>query len=259
MFAQGDNRFDVAWDEFLIGTLYGDRYASFASSINFGRSFIRLVPQYNYTDVGESSSVSYEDYLKAWIKKICIDFPTATYTAFVGNVFRNGAAANSSGIIACYIGSCASLTDGLPQYATGIVFTYGSTGIVHRFGTDSYSFWHSQITPDGSEEVALSYSTNNIVTSANFSSGVKLYKSGKACALHIQFTPTSTSGGSSYVTIGTIPSGSRPQQQVDVATHLDSTTFRLIDLRVTTTGNIQVYKNNTYTQTLRGNLAWITA
>lgn len=260
MFSQGNNRFDVAWDSYFQGNLYIQRIVSELSATNGGYTMIRPVPRWNYDDIlSGTDSFPASNYLTAWLKKVAETYPTATQTTYVGNVVPLNV-----GFVACYVQSCADVSGGLPQTSVGIYVPYNEVssanrGAIVRFGTSSYTFWYDVILPQVSKEISLSYSTNNIVTSANFSSGVKLYQSGKACALHIQFTPTSTSGGSSYVTIGTIPSGSRPQQQVDVATHLDSTTFRLIDLRVTTSGNIQVYKNNTYTQTLRGNLAWITA
>lgn len=262
MYSQGASRLDVAFNSWFNAQLAADRFLSFYQATNGGYSIMRLVPRWNYTDIlgGTSDPFPASNYIEAWIKKVVETYNTATNTTFVGNAYPSG-----QGMIACYIYSCASdIVGGLPESCAGIYIPYNEStsanrGAIVRFGTASNVFWYDVILPQVSKEITLSYSTNNIVTSANFSSGVKLYQSGKACALHIQFTPTSTSGGSSYVTIGTIPSGSRPQQQVDVATHLDSNTFRLIDLRVTTTGNIQVYKNNTYTQTLRGNLAWITA
>lgn len=262
MFSQGDNRFDVAFNSWFNAQLAADRFLSFYQATSGGYSIVRVVPRWSYQDIlgGTSDPFPASNYIEAWIKKVVETYTTATNTSFMGSAYPSG-----QGMIACYIYSCASdIVGGLPESCAGIYIPYNEStsanrGAIVRFGTASNVFWYDVILPQVSKEISLSYSTNNIVTSANFSSGVKLYQSGKSCALHIQFTPTSTSGGSSYVTIGTIPSGSRPQQQVDVATHLDSTTFRLIDLRVTTTGNIQVYKNNTYTQTLRGNLAWITA
>jgi hypothetical protein len=77
--------------------------------------------------------------------------------------------------------------------------------------------------------------------------------------LNVYATPTSTAGGTSFVTIGTIPSGYRPQVQVGQGLTLDASTYYDIQIRVTTGGNIQVYKNVTSTAGFRTNMTWIIA
>lgn len=258
MYSQAPNQFDVAWGASFFDFLAGERLRSLVQAENGGYSFIRIPPRWNFDDItgGTEDGFPSATYLEAWVRKIVETYPTATSTTFLGNVQPS-----YGGIVACYISSCADSSGGLPKTAGGIYVPHTSSaltrGAIVRFGCDSYTFWYSIIYPNASETVALTYATNSIFTEANFNSGFRCYRSGRVVTLNVYATPTSTAGGTSFVTVGTIPSGYRPQIQVGQGLTLDATTYYDIQIRVTTAGNIQVYKNVTSTAGFRTNMTWI--
>lgn len=258
MFSQGDNRFDVAWDAFFQKRISSESILSLAQATDGGYSTIRIPPRWNFNDIngGTEDGFPSATYLEEWLRKVVETYPTATSTNFLGNVMPS-----YGGIVMCYISSCVDSSGGLPKTADGIYIPHTSSalikGAIIRFGCDNYTFWYTILYPNASEEVALSYSTNSVFTEANFNSGFHCYRSGRVVTLNVYATPTSTAGGTSFVTVGTIPSGYRPQIQVGQGLTLDSSTYYDIQIRITTAGNIQVYKNVTSTAGFRTNMTWI--
>ena len=256
MFSQGDNRFDVAWDSFFSGFVSQDYIRSRLQGTSAGYTRLFPVAAYNYIDLGKAEAISTASELcELWLKKVCADYPTTSD----GSIYIGRAQPGTRGMIAALIYSTGTTQDGLPEHSAGIYIPYGNSGIIVRFGTSSYSFWSKNIYPQESESIELTYTTNSIFTEANFNSGFHCYRSGKVVTLNIYATPTSTAGGTSFVTIGTIPSGYRPQVQVGQGLTLDASTYYDIQIRVTTGGNIQVYKNVTSTAGFRTNMTWILA
>ena len=261
MFSQGDNRFDVAWDSYFLGSLYLPRIISSLSATNGGYTLIQPVPRWSYDDIlSGTDSFPSSNYLTAWLKKVAETYPTAGQTTFVGNVLPINV-----GFVACYVQSCSDVSGGLPQTATGIYIPYNTATSIHRgaivrFGTDAYTFWYNVIEASDSEAVTLTYKDDqSIITSANFASGFHCYRSGKVVTLNVGATFSATAGGSGYVTVGTIPSGYRPQNTLYETVPLDTSSYNNCGIQVDTSGNIKIYKNNTSTQGFRVNLTWILA
>ena len=259
MFSQGDNRFDVAWPSYFNESVIADRFTSLLGATNGGWSTFRVLPRWSYNDIlSGTDGFPSNTYLEAWVKKIAETYPTDTARGYIGNV-----APLQGGFSMCYIESCADVSGGLPNISTGIYVPYNSSTSIHRgaivrFGTDNYTFWYNVLESSDSEEVTLTYSTGNVIfTQANFNSGFHLYRSGKICTLHVYATPSNQAGGSTFVTVGTIPSGYRPKIDIGQGVTLDSGTYTDNQIRITSGGNIQVYKNHTGTAGFRTNLTWI--
>ena len=252
MFSQGNNRFDEAWDAWLYGLTRPKTIRNFNTNATYATDVI-IVPRYTVADLGMSSvSFPYDDYWKAWLKRLCQDYSTASnYTLFIG-----GASPNSTGIAYAFIGSVSSLTDGLPNLSDGFYIYSGSdtNEAMVRFGTNGGVFRTRAFFANDTEVGTVAYVTNSLVAEADASHGLR--KSGKVVTLRFSITPSGTSGGTSWVTIGTIQSGFRPSYYVyQNAASLNSTGQSWI--RVDSSGNLQLYKNNTSTAAVRCEMTWI--
>ena len=132
-----------------------------------------------------------------------------------------------------------------------------------RFGTAvassggaGYNWWYRVHCAVNNISVPLTYSTNSLVDSTNFAN-VICRNSGAVVTLRVQVTTTTTSGGTAWTTIGTIPAGYRPSEWYYRNCFNESNTFSRGGLRVGTAGEIQIYKNNTTAMTIRESLSWI--
>ena len=258
MFSQGQYRVDVAWDAWFNGRVLPGQLSSLVSSDSSVRSNIILPGRHLASDImGAADSFPYNAYLEAWLKRICVDHPGATTTtAFFGTATPGSGGA---GIIACEIDSTEDLSGGLPNNSSGFLIPRQNSAVI-RFGTAGYSFWYRVIYANDPEDGTLTYTNNSLIPEAQFGN-IGLKKSGKVVTLSTTsgITPSSTSGGTSYTTIGTLPSGFYPQTQTEIPIVLRSTTYYSAFLQVTTAGNIRLYKNNTSTNILNFAMSWITA
>lgn len=261
MYSQGANRLDVAWDTWMNGITYPAHLASAkVGSVSLVRSHEVLVPRYTYNDLlsGTTENAPYTNFLTAWLKQVCADYASSvgsTPTVFIGETTPG-----SHGIIRCIIYSTTTTQGGLPASSSGIFIPYNYDGRIIRFGTNNYTYSSKVFLPDDPEDGTLTYTTNSLIPEAQFAN-IGLKKSGKVVMLSTTsgITPSSTSGGTSYTTIGTLPSGFYPQTQTEIPIVLRSTTYYSAFLQVTTAGNIRLYKNNTSTNILNFAMSWITA
>lgn len=258
MYSQGQYRVDVAWDSWFNGRVLPGQLSSLVSSDSSVRSNIILPGRHLASDImGAADSFPYNAYLEAWLKRICVDHPGATTTtAFFGTATPGSGGA---GVIACEIDSTGDLSGGLPNNSSGYFIPRQNSAVI-RFGTTGYSFWYRVIYANDPEDGTLTYTNNSLISEAQFGN-IGLKKSGKVVTLSTTsgITPSSTSGGTSYTTIGTLPSGFYPQTQTEVPIVLRSTTYYSAFIQVTTAGNIRLYKNNTSTNILNFAMSWITA
>ena len=257
MFSQGNNRFDVAWNSWFEGTVFP---SLFASHENAGaRSYVLITPRYSYTDLlGSADSYPYESYFQAWLRQMCSDYALKYGTSVIDIIGE--AYPNSLGLIIGRLRQPSDTVNGLPKSSTfAYLFTSSGenneAGSIIRFGTYSDgTFYCKQIFPNNTVTGTVAYVTNSLVAEADTGHGLR--KSGKVVSLRFQITPSGTSGGTSWVTIGTIPSGFVPPYYVyQNAASLNSTNQSWI--RVDSSGNLQLYKNNTSTAAVRCEMTWI--
>ena len=248
MFSQGNNRLDVAWDTYIQGMLRPLRLRNLNTNASYATD-LYVVPSYTYNDLGISTDgFPYSTYLSAWLKRVCADYATAGRACFVGMGYPGGRM-----MILAMVDNTGTTQDGLPQYSRGISFGYQNTSLV-SFHTNAYTFGTAIFYDQTTEAGTVSYVTNSLVAEADASHGLR--KSGKVVTLRFSITPSGTSGGTSWVTIGTIQSGFRPSYYVyQNAASLNSTGQSWI--RVDTSGNLQLYKNNTSTSAVRCEMTWI--
>lgn len=261
MFAQGSNRFDVAWTTRIQGALYANRYISELSSpLHSWGSVIYEVPNYQYDDVGCADTDTYSAKLTGWLTRVAQDYPTATYATFVGGFYASGI-----GTIICYINDCSDVSGGIPKNSSGIYFPYHASsdinlGAVYRFGTFNYTFWIKVIRPSTPITGTLEYVSNSIITSSS-NLGMTLKKSGNVVTLNATSTTVSNASSSSLVTIANLPSGFYPSGVNAAITvpQQSGSTFSYMSLYATTDGLLRVIKSNTSTGAFRATLTWITS
>ena len=154
------------------------------------------------------------------------------------------------------IGSVSSLTDGLPNLSDGWYIYSGddTNEAMVRFGTNNGTFKCRVYYANDTEAGTVAYVTNSLVAEADCSHGLR--KSGKVVTLRFSITPSGTSGGTTWVTIGTIPSGFRPSYWVYQNTAGLNTTSQTY-IRVDSSGNLQIYKNHTSAAVVRCEMTWI--
>ena len=98
-------------------------------------------------------------------------------------------------------------------------------------------------------------------TTSNISTGVTLQKYGKLCVLTVDRSCALTSSWAT-VSLGTIPSGSRPITEIDGVAVVENTTGRCAQIKVTTAGVATVNAmggDSLGTQYVHGSVAWICA
>lgn len=250
MFSQGNNRFDVAWPSYFNGASFVDTVYNLANRSAGSASRIRPVGTYSYGDLGIASGMT-SAFFEAWIKKVCEDYPTDTYMVYVGT-----ATPNAKGVIMCEIYNTSTLTDGLPEYATGCYYHESYTGRIYTFGTYAYNFWFHVYRPDTEQYASsVTWTDNAVVAESGLTSTLR--KQGEIVTLDLSLAPTGTSGGSAYVNIGTIPSGYRPQNDVTIITPLFSATYSYAVIQAKSTGVLRIWKNNTSTASFNANMTWI--
>ena len=258
MFSQGTNRLDVAWNSWLEGTVFPSLLASHESAS--ARSYVLIAPRYSYTDLlgGTADSFPYETYFQAWLRRMCSDYAFKYGTSIIDIIGE--AYPNSYGLIIGRLRQPSDTVDGLPKSSTfAYLFTssgdYKEAGSIIRFGTYSDgTFYLKVIYTNDTITGSVAYVTNSLVAEAGCGHGLR--KSGKVVTLRFEITPSGTSGGTAWVTIGTIPSDFKPSYYVyQTAASLNSTNQSWI--RVDTSGNLQLYKNNTSTSAVRCEMTWI--
>lgn len=256
MFSQGANRFDVAWDSYFNKNVSSDRLVSLLRGTSGGFTHIRIVPRWSFNDLlgGTESPYPAYDFLEAWVKKVVETYPSDSSTTYIGNAYPSG-----FGFIICEIATMGDKTNGLPNTAAGIYVAYQgeaslNRGSIVRFGVANYTFYTNLI--NGNETATLEYTTNSIVTSAQFAN-IVVRKSGKVVTMRVDVTPSTTSTGSTWTEIGVIPSGFRPLETYYASIPSYSSTYYYNGIRVTTAGAIQVYKNTTNSNVMRTTLTWI--
>ena len=262
MFSQGNNRFDVAWNSYFAGDLSAVRYISNMQASSGGYSFYRVTPRWNYADIlgGTTDSFPANNYLEAWLKKVAETYPTVTATTFIGNAVPSG-----FGFIACYIVNNADVSGGLPNQSSGIYVAYNTLssnnrGAIVRFGTDNYTFWYNVILSDDVDTSSVTYYTNSYIDSTN-AAKLHLRKSGKVVTMETsgEVTLLNNTGSTTWTKIGTIPTAFAPAEQTRIYVPLRSSTYYGVGIGVNTDGEVQMYKNNTSSNTLHFTMTWIIA
>ena len=250
MFSQGNNRLDVAWPSYFNGASFVDTVYNLANRSAGSASRIRPVGTYSYVDLGIASGMT-SAFFEAWIKKVCEDYPTDTYMIYVGT-----ATPNPRGVIMCEIYNTSTLTDGLPEYATGCYYHISNNGRIYTFGTYAYNFWFNVFRPDTEQfSNSVTWTDNAVVAESGLTSTLR--KQGEIVTLDLGLAPTGTSGGSAYVNIGTIPSGYRPQSNVSIITPVFSSTYSYVVIQAQSNGTLRIWKNNTSTASISANMTWI--
>lgn len=260
MFSQGANRFDVAWSSWFNRFLYGAEIASRDDAASGGKTYTRIVPDYDYTDLlsGTADTYPYGNFIQAWLKQVCVDNPQAATFLYFG-----AARPGTRGMIAALVYNSTLLTNGIPNYSTGIYIPYNADtdpSEIIRFGTTAGSFYINRLVDNTSRSASVSYVSNSIITSSS-NLGMTLRKSGNVVTLDCQPTFASVDGGTTPVTVATLPSGYLPQSQVvmSVPGQGSSSSNYMCSFYALSGGDIRVYKHNTSTATYRANLSWITA
>lgn len=256
MYAQGNERLDVAWNTHFERVVRPNLLSSHDASASGSRSYAWICPRYTQTDLGISTEGSpFSTYLKAWIKKVCEDFAgrfDAPYLTIMGT-----ANPGVRGFIVCNVNDPTDLSGGLPKYSSGAFYpTNGGTEVI-RFGTWEYAFFYSVI--NGNETGSVTYASNSVITSAA-NLGVTLRKSGKVVTMDFAPTVAAVSTGSSTLKVAQIDDSSfYPQNRVALTVPQQASSFYYCGVYVTAAGEIQILKPNTSSTTVRANLSWITA
>lgn len=259
MYSQGAARLDVAWNTHFERVVRPNLLSSHdITSDTQGRSYVWLCPQYSFTDVGLSDSVTspFNTYLEAWIKTVCAGFPSSfdALSITVEGTARPGV----RGTIFCNIRDTTDLSGGLPRYSSGAFYPINGSTEVIRFGTWEYAFFYSVI--NGNETGTLTYVSNSVITSAA-NLGMTLKKSGKVVTLNATSTTVAGVAASSLVTVASLPSGFYPSgaNAVVTAPQQATTAGNIISLYATTDGLLRVIKIGTSTAAWRATLMWLTA
>lgn len=258
MFSQGDNRFDVAWDSYFSGTILAPYLRAAQAAASGGRSRIVVVENINFNDAGVSSSDPTDTFLEAWLKKVCADYPTTDYVTFIGQ-----ATPGSRGIVICYVYDCANLSNGLPEYAHGVflpLLSLSATTMLHRFGTNEYTFFDRVVYSETVSAGTPTYTTNSLISSTQFAK-FHLRKVGKVVTMYTygEVAPEAASGGTTWTDIGKVPSGFEPVEQTRIYIPLRAAAYYGMGIGVNASGVIQAYKNNTSSNILHFNMSWIQA
>ena len=257
MFSQGDNRLDVGWEAYFNQQILLDRISSLKlGPVSGSRSHVIVAESLSYGDVGLPISQSGEVFAEAWLKTICEQYPGHVNTIFIGQ-----AVTGSRAYIICFIYDTSITQNGIPQYSFGIYVPYTSTtaiGVMSKFGTSAYTYYFHNINRTVTETGTMTYdNTQTIISEAQFGTCV-LRRSGNVCSLRVSMTPTSGSS-TSFVNIGTIPTGFRPSEWYYWSFPGWNSPSTMYGIQIGTSGQFQLYKNNSSTTTIRATLTWITA
>ena len=235
-YSQGDNRFDVnaEWD-FVIGRVFGlGTVQEIPTSADLNSATYRMPGRY-----------------------------AATLNAIAATL--SNCPSTKAGVLTVYASSGKLSTNPDTQTYAYIIqeyWTYQGDAKYQRHiysnataGTYTFNSW-VQTYPETSDTATLTYTTNSIVDSI---SNLVLRRAGKVCTLRIYLVTTTTSTGTTWTDIGTIPAGFRPGEWYYINCFGESNTFTRGGLRVGTSGEIQIYKNNTTAMTIRETLSWVMA
>lgn len=257
MYSQGANRLDVGWESYFSHRILLDRISSLKTgSVSGVRSHVVVAEALNYQDVGLPVSQPGEVFAEAWLKTICEQYPDYQNTIFIGQ-----AVTGSSAYIICFIYDTSITQNGIPQYSFGIYVPYTTPtaiGVMSKFGTAAYTYYFHNINRTATETGTMTYdNTQTIISEAQFGTCV-LRRSGNVCSLRVSMTPTSGSS-TSFVNIGTIPTGFRPSEWYYWSFPGWNSPSTMYGIQIGTSGQFQLYKNNSSTTTIRATLTWITA
>lgn len=259
-YSQAAERFDVAWNSWFQNNIYAKGLQSYAGASATGyHTALRICPYYQYEDFGLTSNATYEDKFKAWLRQVCVDFPSAFLGEYMGGYYAAGV-----GEVFGHINNTGELVDGLPKNSSFMYMEYTADtntmrGRIFRFGTFNGNFWMADILPDNDVTGTLTYVNNSIITSsANL--GMTIRKSGKVVTLSASSTSLASASTSSLVTIANLPSGFYPKETiVQTAPQQSGSTFTYVTLYATTTGLLRIIKYGSSTGAFRANMSWITA
>ena len=140
----------------------------------------------------------------------------------------------------------------ISSYADGSGSTSTNVTYYRRDISALYKYMHNVIS------VTPSYTTNTLITEANFTGNYRLYKIGNIRILRMAGVLTSATA-SADVTIGTIPADSYPLNNVYIQGTQDTSSFNNVVVQVSTAGNIIMKKYGSATNSFRGNIVWVTA
>lgn len=262
MFSQGTNRVDIAWPTYIDAGIYPRVINSHDAGDSSGYYTRMLVaPRYTADDIlsgTPDTTPPYETYFRAWLTKICQDYGLLYGTA---NLLVTGVAQPSTRfLVQGNIYDIADTVSGLPRYCSFVAYPEGTEMTILRFGTYGGTWYAEEYVPNGVKTGTLTYVSNSIITSSS-NLGMTLRKSGKVVTLDCQPTFASVDGGTTPVTVATLPSGYLPQSQVvqSVPGQGSSSSNYMCSFYALSGGDIRVYKHNTSTATYRANLTWLTA
>ena len=151
MYTQNAGYFDADWAMIPHKGLRGIG----ASGSNVPTSGIYPVRLLRSADLGNPSGT--DNFIKAWIKKVCEIYPSVSHGIFIGD-----AVPGSVMTLVCNIYSTSTLdaSTGLPQYCAGISFGYyHGLGAIYTYKTTSYAF-SGQFVSGGSSATTI-YATKN--------------------------------------------------------------------------------------------------
>lgn len=262
MYAQGWNRVNIAWPTYIDASFFPrviNSHDAGASSGYYTRMLV--VPRYTADDIlngTPDTTPPYATYFRAWLTKICQDYGLLYGTA---NLLVTGVAQPSTRFLAQgNIYDIADTVSGLPRYCSFVAYPEGAEMTILRFGTYGGTWYAEEYVPNGVKTGTLTYVSNSIITSSS-NLGMTLRKSGNVVTLDCQPTFASVDGGTTPVTVATLPSGYLPQSQVvqSVPGQGSSSSNYMCSFYALSGGDIRVYKHNTSTATYRANLTWLTA
>lgn len=144
------------------------------------------------------------------------------------------------------------------QYILQEYRAYTGTTVHQRYvtvgataGSWTYYPWYRTYPQPNAAAVALTYTSNPLITSANFTAGFTLHKTGPLCILSINAQPTSSTAAT-LTAIGNVPAGSRPKLEIVQTSIQQDTAFAPVAVDIgAASGNIFLYKPNASTARIR--------
>lgn len=169
--------------------------------------------------------------------------------------------ASEAGVLTVYASTGSMAAD--PEAATWQYIlqeyrTYTGTAVYQRYvtvggtaGSWTYYPWYRTYPQPNAAAVELTYTSNPLITSANFTAGFTLHKTGPFCILTVNAAPTSSTATSPPV-IGNIPAGSRPKIDAIQTGTQQGAVFAPVTLYIYgSSGDIYLYKPNASTERIR--------